>query len=88
MKFIGRDHHPHAFTMWLAGGGVKPGFSYGETDPIGFFPTTAPTPIRDLQATLLRLLGFEHEKLVFPFQGLDQKLTGVKPARVIDDLLA
>jgi uncharacterized protein (DUF1501 family) len=88
MKFIGRDHHPHAFTMWLAGGGVKPGFSYGETDPIGFFPTTAPTPIRDLQATLLRLLGFEHDKLVFPFQGLDQKLTGVKPARVIDDLLA
>jgi hypothetical protein len=88
MKFIGRDHHPHAFTMWLAGGGVRAGSSYGETDPIGFFPTTEAVEIRDLHATLLRLLGISHDKLVFPVQGLNQKLTGVKPARVVNEVIA
>lgn len=88
MRFVGRDHHPHAFTLWMAGGGVKAGFSYGETDPIGFFPTSEPTPMRDVHATLLSLLGVDHGRLVFPFQGLNQKLTGVRPARVIREIIA
>ncbi|MEM6654571.1 MAG: DUF1501 domain-containing protein, partial [Planctomycetota bacterium] len=88
MPFIGRDHHADAYTVWLAGAGVKQGFSYGETDPIGYRPTTRPTEVRDLQATLLRLMGLDHERLTFPSQGLDRKLTGVKPARVIHELFA
>ena len=88
MAFVGRDHHPHAFTLWMAGGGVRPGASYGETDAIGYSPIGAPVQIRDLQATILHLLGMDHEQLVFPFQGLDQKLTGVKPARVVQEVLA
>jgi hypothetical protein len=88
MAFIGRDHHPHGFTLWMAGGGVRPGMSYGETDPIGYYPATAPIQFRDLHATMLHLLGLPHEKLVYPFQGLNQKLTGVKPARVVTEVLA
>jgi hypothetical protein len=88
MAFIGRDHHPHAFTLWLAGGGVKGGFSYGETDPIGYSPVGEPVQVRDVHATILRLLGMNHEKLIFPYQGLNQKLTGVKHARVIEEILA
>lgn len=88
MKLIGRDHHPHAFTVWLAGGGVRAGYAHGETDPIGYAPITDRVEVRDLQATMLRLLGIDHERLIFPFQGLDQKLTGVKPARVIDSIIA
>ena len=88
MKFVGRDHHPHAYTMFMAGGGVRPGYSYGETDPIGYFSTSKPVQLRDLHATLLRLLGLEHQKLAFLFQGLHQKLTGVKPAQVIDGIIA
>jgi len=88
MAFIGRDHHPAAFTMWLAGGGVKGGFSLGETDPIGYHPVTEPVQVRDLHATLLHLLGLEHRKLTYPFQGLDQKLTGVRSSRVIEEILA
>ena len=75
-------------TMMPAGGGVKRGHSHGETDPIGFGPTTRPVEVRDLHATMLKLLGFDHEKLVYPLRGLDQRLTGVEPARVIDDLIA
>lgn len=85
---IGRDHHPDAFTMWMAGGGVKPGISYGETDELGYEVVKDPVEVRDLHATILYLLGFDHHKLNFPFQGLDQKLTGVKPARVIGEILA
>ena len=88
MKLIGRDHHPHAFTVWLAGGGVRAGYAHGETDPIGYAPISDRVEVRDLHATMLRLLGIDHEQLVFPFQGLDQKLTGVKPARVIDSIIA
>jgi hypothetical protein len=88
MAFIGRDHHPHAFTLWMAGGGVKPGFSYGETDEIGYSPVKDPVQIRDLHATILHLLGFDHEKLIYPFQGLNQKLTGVLEAKVITPILA
>lgn len=88
MKFIGRDHNPGAFTMWMAGGGVKSGTTYGETDPIGYSAAINPVHLRDFHATMLRLLGFDHEKLSVPFQGLNQKLTGVLPAKVIDDIIA
>ncbi|MCI0540066.1 MAG: DUF1501 domain-containing protein [Verrucomicrobiales bacterium] len=88
MKFIGRDHHPFAFTIWMAGAGIKPGFGFGETDSIGFYPNTPPVQIRDFQATILHLLGLDHKTLHFPFQGLDQRLTGVNPARVVNAVLA
>jgi Protein of unknown function (DUF1501) len=86
-KLRGRDHHPYAFTVWLAGAGVKPGFSYGETDAFGYYPVKNAVQTRDLQATLLRLLGLDHQKLTYPYQGLNQKLTGVKPAAVVEDIL-
>jgi hypothetical protein len=72
----------------MAGAGVKGGFGFGETDSIGFYPTTAPVQIRDSQATILHLLGVDHNRLRYPFQGLDQRLTGVNPARVVDEVLA
>ena len=84
----GRDHHPRCFTMWMAGGGTKGGTIYGETDDFSYNIVKDPVHIRDLHATVLKLLGFDHEKFVYKFQGLDQKLTGVEPARVISDLLA
>jgi hypothetical protein len=74
--------------MWLAGGGVKPGMSYGETDDFSYNIVKDPVHIRDLHATLLHLFGLDHNKLSFKFQGLDQKLTGVLPSRVIDAILA
>ena len=86
-KYIGRDHNPNAFTMWMAGGGVKPGMSYGETDPLGYQPAENPVQLRDFHATLQHLMGIDHEKMTVPYQGLDQKLTGVKPARVIEEIL-
>ena len=86
--FVGRDHNPNAFTIWMAGAGVKRGFSYGETDALGYQAAVNPVPLRDFHATLMHLLGFEHDRLSYPFQGLDQKLTGVKHAQVIRDILA
>ncbi len=88
MAFIGRDHHPAAFTIWLAGGGVKGGFSFGETDPIGYHPLGEPVQIRDLHATLLHLLGLEHRDLTYSYQGLNQKLTGVRSSKVIKEIIA
>ncbi|QDU54757.1 DUF1501 domain-containing protein [Aeoliella mucimassa] len=88
MQFVGRDHHPAAFSIWLAGGGVQRGMAYGETDPIGYEVTKDPVQFRDLHATMLHLMGFDHKQLVFPHQGLDQKLTGVKPARVVREIIA
>ena len=87
-KFTGRDHNPGAFTIWLTGGGVKPGFTHGETDDLGYEVAKDPVEIRDLHATILYLLGFDHRKLNYPFQGLDQKLTSVKPSRVVAEILA
>jgi hypothetical protein len=85
----GRDHHPNAFTMWLAGGGVKPGVTIGESDELGFNATVDRVHVRDLHATILHLLGLDHERLTFKFQGLDARLTGVtEPANVIQKLLA
>ena len=74
--------------MWLAGGGTKPGITYGATDELGFNVVENPVHVHDLNATVLHLLGIDHEKLSFRFQGLDQKLTGVVPARVVKELLA
>ena len=87
MKFIGRDHNPKAFTMWMAGGGAKPGYTYGATHPLGHIPIDKPVHLRDLHATVLHLLGIEHKNLTFHFQGLNQKLTGVEPARVLNEIL-
>jgi hypothetical protein len=87
MEFVGRDHHPGAFTIWLAGAGIKPG-SYGATDPVGYEIIENPVEIRDLHATMLHQLGFDHRALNYPYQGLEQKLTGVKPARVITEILS
>jgi hypothetical protein len=84
----GRDHHPNAFTMWLAGGGVKPGMTLGESDELGFNATVDRMHVRDMHATILHLLGLDHERLTFKFQGLDAKLTGVEEAHVVKQLLA
>lgn len=83
----GRDHHPRAFTMWLAGGGVKPGTQLGSTDELGFNIAEKPVHVHDLQATILRLLGFDHNTFTFKSQGLDQRLTGVEPSRVVEELI-
>jgi hypothetical protein len=88
MKYIGRDHNPGAFTIWLAGGGVKHGITYGQTDEMGYEIVQNPVDIRDLHASMLYMLGFDHHKLTYSFQGLEQKLTSVKPARVIGEILA
>jgi hypothetical protein len=84
----GRDHHPNAFSMWLAGGGIKPGVTLGKTDDFGFNTVEDAVHVRDLHATVLHLLGFDHEQLSVKFQGLDQRLTGVEPARVVQEILA
>jgi uncharacterized protein (DUF1501 family) len=82
----GRDHHPRCFSIWLAGGGVKGGVVYGETDEMSYNITKDPVHVRDLHASILYALGIQHERLTFKFQGLDQKLTGTEPAKVVKDL--
>ena len=84
----GRDHHPRCFSMWMAGGGVKKGAVYGETDEFSYNIVKDPMHVRDLNATILHLLGVDHDKLTFKFQGLDQKLTGVEPAKVVKEIVA
>jgi len=73
---LGRDHHPHSFTMWMAGGGVKPGICFGETDELGYFVTQDKVTVRDLQATILRLMGFDPYKFSYKYQGLNHRLIG------------
>ena len=84
----GRDHHPRCFTMWMAGGGSKPGQIYGETDDFSYNIIKDPVTVHDFHATILTLLGFDHERFTYRYQGLDQRLTGVEPARVIKELMA
>jgi hypothetical protein len=84
----GRDHNPKGFTCWMAGGGIKAGTSYGETDEIGHQAVVNRHHIRDLHATILHLMGIEHERLTYFYGGLDQRLTGVEGAQVIEGLLA
>ncbi len=84
----GRDHHPRCFTMWMAGGGSKGGTIYGETDDFSYNIVKDPVHVRDLHATILRLLGIDHDKFSYRYQGLDQKLVGVEKANVIKALIA
>ena len=84
----GRNHHIDAFTMWFAGGGFKRGFSFGETDEFGFGPIDHSVHVRDIHATLLHQLGLHHERLSIRSQGLDFRLTGVQPARVVQEVIA
>ena len=83
---LGRDHHPQAFTMWLAGGGIKPGIVHGATDDLGFHIAKDPIHVHDIQATLLHCLGFDHERLTYAFQGRDYRLTDVH-GRVVREIL-
>ena len=86
-RSAGRDHHPQAFTMWMAGGGVKPGMSIGATDDFGFHITESPVHVHDIQATMLHLLGLNHERLTFHHAGRDFRLTDVH-GHVVRDILA
>jgi hypothetical protein len=83
----GRDHHPYAFTVWLAGGGVRPGLSYGESDDLAMNVVSDPVHVHDFQATVLHLLGIDHERLTYRFQGRQFRLTDIA-GRVVRDLLA
>ena len=84
--FKGRDHHAEAFTMWMAGGGVKKGFTHGETDEMGYTALTGKVNPHDIQATILNQLGFDHEKLTYDFQGRPFRLTDVE-GKVIKEIL-
>jgi arylsulfatase A-like enzyme len=86
-KNLGRDHYPDCFSIMMAGGGVKRGFQYGETDELGFSVVNNKVHVHDLQATIMHLLGFNHEKLTFRFQGRDYRLTDVH-GQVVSDLVA
>ena len=87
--FIGRDHHPYAYTMWMAGGGVKPGIAYGATDDIAYYPAENPVGVRDLQATLLHLMGLDPYRFSYSYQGLNNRLIGpTEEGRVLQDILA
>ena len=83
----GRDHNPHAFTTWMAGGGTKGGVSYGETDDIGFRAAVNKVTVNDLHATILHLLGFDHERLTYNYNGRDFRLTDVA-GKVIREIIA
>ena len=82
----GRDHHPRCFTIFMAGGGIKPGTSYGETDDFGYNIVENPVHVHDFQATMLHLLGMDHEKLTYKYQGRRFRLTDVH-GKVINDIL-
>jgi hypothetical protein len=84
----GRDHHNKGFSIWLAGGGIKPGFCYGATDELGYAAVENPVPVHDLHATMLHLLGIDHERFSVKFQGLDARLSGVEGAKVVREILA
>jgi hypothetical protein len=83
----GRDHHIKGFSMWMAGGGIKPGVSHGATDEFGYGVVENEVTVHDFHATMLHLLGIDHEQLTHRFQGLDMKLTGVEPASVVHSLI-
>jgi uncharacterized protein (DUF1501 family) len=84
----GRDHHILSFSIFLAGGGIKGGTSYGGTDELGYRAVDNPVHVRDLHATMLKLCGIDHARLSVKYQGLDVKLTGVEPAKIITPILA
>ena len=84
----GRDHHPRCFTMWMAGGGVKPGMTYGKTDDFSYNVAENPVHVNDLHATILHLLGIDHERFTHRYQGLDFRLTGVEESRAVKEIIA
>ncbi|MCC7339410.1 MAG: DUF1501 domain-containing protein [Pirellulaceae bacterium] len=84
----GRDHHPRCFTVWMAGGGIQGGMEYGQTDEFSYNIVENPVHVNDMNATILHQLGIDHNRLTFPFLGLDQKLTGVEEVHVVKDILA
>ena len=86
-RSMGRDHHPQAFSMWMAGGGIKGGVTMGATDEMGFNIIEDEVKIPDLQATILHCLGMDHERLSFRQNGLDFKLTGVEPSKPVAKIL-
>jgi hypothetical protein len=83
----GRDHHPHAFTIWMAGAGLKPGTGYGASDEIGYYAAENPLQVYDFHATVLRLLGLDHKRLTYYHNGIQRRLTDVH-GQVIDPILA
>ncbi|OYW13333.1 MAG: hypothetical protein B7Z55_17020 [Planctomycetales bacterium 12-60-4] len=87
-RSLGRDHHPQAFTMWMCGGGIKPGHQFGRTDELGFHPIEDKVDVRDIQATILHLLGIDHTRLGYEYQGLRFRLTGVEEHHAIHGVLA
>ncbi|MDZ7933706.1 MAG: DUF1501 domain-containing protein, partial [Emticicia sp.] len=87
LPFKGRDHHLDAFTVFMAGGGLKKGMTFGETDDLGYYGVKDRTHVHDLQATILNLMGFDHEKLTYAFQGRPFRLTDVA-GKVIKPILA
>jgi uncharacterized protein (DUF1501 family) len=86
-KFLGRDHHPHCFSIWMAGGGIKPGLTHGATDELGYHVAEDKVHVHDLQATILHCLGLDHTKLTYHFQGRPFRLTDVY-GNVVKKLLA
>jgi hypothetical protein len=86
-RSLGRDHHPQAYSIWLAGGGIKPGLTYGATDELGFNVVEKPVHIHDIQATMLHLLGLDHERLTYRYAGRDFRLTDVH-GKLVSDILA
>ena len=84
----GRDHHPRCYTMWMAGGGSRPGMIYGETDDFSYNIVSNPVNVHDFHATVLKLLGIDHERFTYKYQGLDQRFSGVELASVVPDLIA
>ena len=87
-RSLGRDHHPQAFTSWMAGGGVRGGAQVGQTDELGFHVVERPVHVHDLQATILHQLGIDHERLTFRLGGLDFRLTGVEEHGPVHEILA
>jgi hypothetical protein len=86
-SWTGRDHHSDAFSIWMAGGGIKKGHTHGETDEIGYNAVTGKVSVYDIQATILQQLGFDHEKLTYEFQGRQFRLTDVH-GKVINEIVA
>jgi uncharacterized protein (DUF1501 family) len=86
-KDYGRDHHPRCFSLWMAGGGIKGGTVYGETDEFSYNIVRDPVHVRDFQATIMQQFGIDHERFTFKYQGLDQRLTGVEKASVVKGIL-
>ena len=85
---MGRDHHGRCFTVWLAGGGIKAGFQFGQTDDFCYNIAENPVHLRDLHATILHCLGIDHTRFSHPFRGLNVRLTGDEESRVVEEILA